>query len=457
MRVINGFKGKSKARVVTTAAITAAALVATIGLGTSTSSAAFKSADVNTGKLVYWFWGESDIPGSTAWMQAAIKKYQALHKGLTIELVPQNSDTLQGAFETTAQSKSGPDIAMQWATLPVLTPVWRGQVSSLKGLVAPSEMANWLNTSENVSGGESWAMPLYLLGQPFVWNKALFKKAGLNPDKGPTTWKEFLADCAALKKAGITPVVMGDKDGFFGSWFQGTIGTQNLNSVKELQDVYAGKAKFTDSKYSDYLTKLAELKAKGYINNDVTSIDLTQGWQAFAQKKGAMTWTTDGNVATWIKAGMGADLGVQSVPKVGTGKLASFYTATQSISAYITSWSKNKQAAANFLVWLHQPENVKSWYTATGSFPADKRFSATLIKDPVMKALYKLNTLPNQLWAQNYAPPQVDSQGLQPAAQGVLAGTSTAKQAAAAIQKAIDAWRTQQPKDLAAYKKWAGV
>ena len=74
-----------------------------------------------------------------------------------------------------------------------------------------------------------------------------------------------------------------------------------------------------------------------------------------------------------------------------------------------------------------------------------------------MKALYKLNTLPNQLWAQNYAPPQVDSQGLQPAAQGVLAGTSTAKQAAAAIQKAIDAWRTQQPKDLAAYKKWAGV
>ncbi|CAB4756022.1 unannotated protein [freshwater metagenome] len=457
MRRIIGFKGKSKSRIVATAAVTVAALVATIGLGTSTSSAAFKTADANTGKLVYWFWGESDIPGSTAWMQDAIKRYQAIHKGLTIELVPQNSDTLQGAFETTAQSKSGPDIAMQWATLPVLTPVWRGQVASLKGLVPPAEMANWLNTSENVSGGESWAMPLYLLGQPFVWNKALFKKAGLDPNKGPKTWKEFLATCAALKKAGITPVVVGDKDGFFGSWFQGTIGTQNLNSVKELQDVYAGKAKFTDSKYSDYLTKLAELKAKGYINSDVTSIDLTQGWQAFAQKKGAMTWTTDGNVATWIKAGMGADLGVQSVPKVGTGKLASFYTATQSISAYITSWSKNKQAAANFLVWLHQPENVKSWYTTTGSFPADKRFSASLIKDPVMKALYKLNTQPNQLWAQNYAPPQVDSQGLQPAAQGVLAGTSTAKQAAAAIQKAIDAWRTQQPKDLAAYKKWAGV
>jgi ABC-type glycerol-3-phosphate transport system substrate-binding protein len=444
-----------KSRIGVTTVLTVSALIATAAFSATPSVALAKASGPYTGKLVYWFWAESDVPGSTAWMQGAIKRYEALHKGITIQLVPQGSDTLQGAFETTAQSKSGPDIAMQWATLPVLTPVWRGQVASLKGLVPPSEMANWLNTSENVSNGEVWAMPLYLLGQPFVWNKALFKKAGLNPNKGPATWKEFLADCAKLKAAGITPITMGDKDGFFGSWFQGTVGTQNLNSVKDLQNVYAGKAKFTDPKYSSYLTLLAELKTKGYINSDVTSIDLTQGWQTFAQGKGAMTWTTDGNVASWIKAGMGSKLGVQTVPKVGTGKLAAFYTATQSISAYVTSWSKNKAAAGAFLTWIHQPANVNSWYTATKAFPADKRFSSSLIKDPIMKQLYKLDTLPNQLWAENYAPPQVDSQGLQPAAQGILAGTKTPAQAAADIQRAIDQWRIQQPADLANFKKWA--
>ena len=446
-----------KSRIGVTTVLTVSALIATAAFSATPSLALAKASGPYTGKLVYWFWAESDVPGSTAWMQGAIKRYQALHKGITIQLVPQGSDTLQGAFETTAQSKSGPDIAMQWATLPVLTPVWRGQVASLKGLVPPSEMANWLNTSENVSNGEVWAMPLYLLGQPFVWNKALFKKAGLNPNKGPATWKEFLADCAKLKAAGITPITMGDKDGFFGSWFQGTVGTQSLNSVKDLQNVYAGKAKFTDPKYSNYLTLLAELKTKGYINSDVTSIDLTQGWQTFAQGKGAMTWTTDGNVASWIKAGMGSKLGVQTVPKMGTGKLASFYTATQSISAYVTSWSKNKAAAGAFLTWIHQPANVNSWYTATKAFPADKRFSSSLIKDPIMKQLYKLDTLPNQLWAENYAPPQVDSQGLQPAAQGILAGTKTPAQAAADIQRAIDQWRIQQPGDLANFKKWAGL
>ncbi len=445
-----------RSRTGATAILTASALIATMAVG-ATPSVALTKADPYKGKLVYWFWAESDVPGSTVWMQAAIKRYQKIHKGITIQLVPQGSDTLQGAFETTAQSKSGPDIAMQWATLPVLTPVWRGQVASLKGLVPAGEMANWLNTSENVSGGQVWAIPLYLLGQPFVWNKDLFKQAGLDPNKGPKTWKEFLADCAKLKAAGITPITMGDKDGFFGSWFQGTVGTQDLNSVKDLQALYAGSAKFTDPKYSGYLTLLADLKAKGYINSDVTSIDLMQGWQTFAQGKGAMTWTTDGNVASWIKAGMGSKLGIQTVPKVGTGKLASFYTVTQSISAFITSWSKNKAAAATFLVWLHQPANLNSWYAATKAFPADKRFNASLIKDPLIKQLYKLDTLPNQLWAENYAPPQVDSQGLQPAAQGILAGTKSPAEAAADIQRSIDQWRMQQPGDLANYKKWAGV
>ena len=85
------------------------AIVSITGLAFSNTqtfaSSSFKSAaDPYSGKLVYWFWAESDVPGSTAWMQAAIKRYEALHKNISIELVPQGSDTLQGAFETTAQT-----------------------------------------------------------------------------------------------------------------------------------------------------------------------------------------------------------------------------------------------------------------------------------------------------------------------------------------------------------------
>ena len=105
-----------------------------------------------------------------------------------------------------------------------------------------SEIKNWIGTAENMSGGKLWAMPQYLLGIPFVWNKTLFKKAGLNPNKGPKTWAEFLADAKKLKAAGFTPFGMGNKDGYGGAWFFSLIGKQNLNSIDELKDAMIGKA-----------------------------------------------------------------------------------------------------------------------------------------------------------------------------------------------------------------------
>jgi ABC-type glycerol-3-phosphate transport system substrate-binding protein len=450
---VNPFwRSKRRAAVVAAAAASAIILSACSG---SSGGANTNSTNPYSGHLTYWFWAESDVPGSTKWMQATIGRYEKLHPGIHIDLVPQATETLQGAFQTAAQAKTGPDIAMQWATLPVLTPVWRGQVAPLTGLVPDAEINQWRNTQENTYQGKVWAMPLYLLGVPFVWNKDLFKKAGLDATRAPRTWDELLADCAKLKAAGITPIMVGDKDGAFGSWFQSVVGTQTLDSVKQLQAPYAGKANFADPKYSGYLTRLEELKKDGYINSDVASIEATEAWQGFAQGKGAMTWTTDGNVAAWAKQGLGAKLGVAKTPQAGTGKLAEDYDATQSISAFITSWSSEKPQAAAFLTWLHNAKNTTSWYTSTGAFPADKRFDSSAIKNPLMAQLYKLDSMPNQLWAENYAPPQVDDQGLRTVAQALLAGSISASQATSQITSIIKSWQTQQPADFKTYQNWA--
>src|SRR5207244_12329124 len=122
-------------------------------------------------------------------------------------------DTLTSAFTTAAQTKSGTDIATQWATLPVLTPAWNGSSVPISDYVPASEIKNWISTSENMSGGKLWAMPQYLLGIPFVWNKAMFRKAGLNRNNGPRTWGELLADCQRLKAEDLPTVAMGHDDG----------------------------------------------------------------------------------------------------------------------------------------------------------------------------------------------------------------------------------------------------
>ena len=303
--------------------------------------------DPNNANLTYWYWGETDAPGANAWLKKEVAAYEKAHPKVTVKIVVQSTDTLISAFTTVAQTKSGPDIATQWATLPVLTPAWNGWSVPISDYVPASETKNWIGTGENMSGGKLWAMPQYLLGIPFVWNKAMFKKAGLDPNKGPKTWTEFLAAAKKLKAAGMTPFGMGNKDGYGGAWFFSLIGKQNLNSIDELKAVMVGKAKFSDPKYSGFYQALADLKKKGYLNSDVASIVFEQGLQLFGQKKVAMSWITDGNVTAASKALGGAKaMGVGPIPVWGKGKLAKSYDTTQSSSAFITKWSKHPKAAA---------------------------------------------------------------------------------------------------------------
>src|SRR5439155_16583918 len=269
-------------------AVLGAALVAgsAVFASSATSGPARTAADdPNNANLTYWYWAESDAPGANAWLKKEVAIYEKAHPKVKVSVVLQSTDTLTSAFTTASQTKSGPDIATQWATLPTLTPAWNGSSVPISDYVPASETKNWIGTPENISSGKLWAMPQYLLGIPFVWSKTLFKKAGLNPSKGPKTWAEFLADAKKLKAAGITPFGMGNKDGYGGAWFFSLIGKQNLDSIDQLKAAMIGQAKFSDPKFSGFYSLLADLRKKGYLNSDVASISFTQGLQLFGQKK----------------------------------------------------------------------------------------------------------------------------------------------------------------------------
>ena len=66
-------------------------------------------------------------------------------------------------------------------------------------------------------------------------------------------------------------------------------------------------------------------------------------------------------------------------------------------------------------------------------FPADSRFPASAVKDPLAKQLLKLDTGPKQFWLENFLPPQVDSNGVRTATQALLSGGSSVQATADAI------------------------
>jgi multiple sugar transport system substrate-binding protein len=408
--------------------------------------------------ITYWFWGESDIPGITKWMQQRIATYEKANPSVTVTLVPQSNTTIIPSFTLAAQSKTGPDLDTQWATLPTLQPALGGAVTPISNFLPKSDTSHWLNTNENTISGKIYAMPLYLIGVPLVWNKKLFKKAGLNPNVGPTTWAQFLADCKALKSHGITPIGMGNKDGYFGAWMFAIYEKQQLNTLSQLTEGVAGKgndeAKLLKSLTTMY-TMFQGLIKDGYVNSNVESLSLDQGWQLFPEGKAAMSLTTDGNVLSWAKSVGESNVGVTKPPVWGTGALASTYDVTQSSDEFITSWSKNKQADANFLEWLHEPVNMIALNKETGAFPADNQFPAKDITDPLARSLDKLDTSGTSIWLENDIPPQIDSDADIPAGQLITSGSGTPAQAAALWSQQLQLWRTQQPTQFKQFKLWA--
>ena len=180
-------------------------------------------------ELTFWYWAELDAPGADAWMTETVEAYKKIKPNVTVTVVPQSTDTLISAFQAAATAKSGPDIASQWATGPVLGFVWQDALVPVSDYVAADEMKNWLNTNENTYNGKVWAAPMYLIGIDVMYNKDMFSQAGVTaPESGRWTWDEFIAACDKLKAAGITPWSIGDKDGYGGAWWFANFGIQTL-------------------------------------------------------------------------------------------------------------------------------------------------------------------------------------------------------------------------------------
>jgi multiple sugar transport system substrate-binding protein len=387
-----------------------------------------------------------------------VAAYTKLHPDVHINVVSQSNDTLIGGFRLAAQSRSGPDIDTQWATLPTLAPYWTGSAVAISDYLPASETSQWINTSENTVGSKIVAMPLYLIGTPIVWNKAMFKQAGLDPDKAPTTWADLMADCAALKAHGITPIGMGNKDGYFGAWMFSIYAKQELDSLDQIKSAIGNTGSFRMDQLDSVLHKLyallQDLVQKGYLNSDVASLDLDQGGQLFPQKKVAISFNTDSVVLSWGQA-LGQDaIGTAPPPRWGSGKLAGTYDVTQSSDQFITTWAKDKPAAAAFLAWLHQPANLDSLFKI-GAFPADRRFPIASVSDPLAKRLLELDAAPNSIWLENYLPPQVDSDADLPAGELILSNSGTPDQAVAIWDRVVKQWRVQHASEFKQFKKWA--
>jgi raffinose/stachyose/melibiose transport system substrate-binding protein len=400
--------------------------------------------------LNMWWWGEQELPGLQAFVADSVKNYSAA----TVKTMLQDTAVVISQFQTAAAAHKAPDIQYLWNGIYHMESVWLGYLRPLNGLVNADVLKASQPTLLSHYGDNIYRLGWYPLPMIWCYNKDLFDKAGLDADKPPKTWDDLLAACDKLKAKGIAAIGGGIQDGYWGEWYFGHALAQNVDSTGEVIDLFTGVRDFRDPKYHEHWVRLEDLKKHGFLNPDMSSLELYPGIDLIASGKLAMGESIGSRVPKDSKTSKGR-IGTMVMPVYGKGKMAGI-PILDAQGLGISTDSKDPKAAAAFLEYLQSPERLQAFWEKTGWIPANSTFDTSVIKDEVVKTMWKdFGQSPNIPYISNLVPGQFYDQALLPAAQQVVQGKITGAQAGDLAAKVAKEWRDFNPDMVDHYKKWA--
>ena len=311
-------------------------------------------------------------------------------------------------------------------------------------------MKYWLNTSENTFQGKVWAAPLYLLGIPFVWNKTLFHKAGLNPNSPPKTFPQLLSDCSALKKAGITPFIMGDNEQSVGSWFMSTIALGDFNSVKQVLQLSLGSG----SGNATWVSQLGQLYSNKCFNDDIANLPAQQGFNEFAQGKGAMELATDGQVAQAEKVLQEGEHRRGQVPRCREWQarrgLRRDAVVERDDHVMVAAQGGGRDVPCVVAHAGEPDELVQGDRGVPGRQPLPRLGG----QGSARQAAAQARPVSGSVWLENFLPPQVDQNADLAGGELITSGSASPAKVVKLWKSQLSQWKSQHPDEFNSYKKW---
>lgn len=283
-------------------------------------------------------------------IQQLVGNYEKEHPNIHIELDSLNTDQQKLKLKTQAAAKEVPDIT-------IVNPAAQMKPFVDAGLLAPlNDVADKNGLKDTFQDGlldyysfdgKLYAFPDGNNIEVVFYNKDLFKEAGIA--KLPTTFEELVTDVKALKAKGITPIAIGEKDSWTGSFLFMNILLRTNEGPNFLKDVLDGKKTFNDHAFVEAVTAFQDLVQAGAFPDGATSIDYNAGGNIFKTGKAAMyimgTWET-GSIDSSSVAGK---VGAFQFPTVnGKGNINEYILAPGSSFA-VSANSEHLQETKDFL------------------------------------------------------------------------------------------------------------
>jgi raffinose/stachyose/melibiose transport system substrate-binding protein len=379
-------------------------------------------------------------------VQQLAKKFEA-QTGIHIDYQIVPADTYFQVLKTKLNSGQGPDIFGGQSGVTDLKVNYNVEANAVdlskEEWVKREDPAAVAQATVNgkVYGQEIW--DIYSGYWVIVYNKALFQKAGIT--SVPTTYNDFVADCAKLKAAGITPIFEPISDGWHHVlWFPES-GVQIENLEPGLADkLNANQATFAgDHDALTAMTQINQLYQSGYFGSNALSDKFSDTEKQMGSGKFAMTI----NTLTEPQAISKANPGVQAstfdyfpIPILDNQLLPTHPAAPTNFI-----WSKGSHIAEakQYLAFLAQPENLQ-YYVDNDTLSATVDFTGVKAKwTPEQQAfLNKYKAAPTLVYqdAVNYVNPQWIDIGKD------MTAMFTKQETPQQVLVAVDTRRTQEAK-----------
>jgi len=224
----------------------------------------------------------------------------------------------------------------------------------------------------NVYGAPAgiYGVPIDVMNIQMLYNKNLFKKAGLDPDRPPQDWDEFVADCQKLNSAGIQGLVSGWGE----VWMIDCLASNFAFNIMGPDKVFAtlrGEVPYSDPDWIKVFNLFKEMAAKSMLANGIVTMVNKNAEQAFANERAAFAFNGSWCVNVYHGMNPALDYGVMLPPKIKTQNPVYIWGGAGS-SFLVNNRSLVKKDAIDFLRWLTAPEQQAYLAEATRNLPSNK-------------------------------------------------------------------------------------
>jgi raffinose/stachyose/melibiose transport system substrate-binding protein len=342
-----------------------------------------------SGELTVWDWQYTSEKWGAA-LKAIDEEFVKAHPGVTIKHVGQPNDTYYQLIQAANSSETGPDVAMMHAgTFGVLN--YPDSLEPLNDRITPAmreSIKGWESTAAGFdANGTILAVPGSLSGWVFYYNKALFREAGLDPDKPPRSFEELVAAADKLKAAGIVPFGGGNADGWGNLQYLNILFPGDFDAAASAA-LANGEIRYDGEQFKRVNANLLSLFEKGYFDPGYASTVLwTEGVAAFQAGQAAMIAGIASDTVSYNEflPDLGDDLGVFYAP---ADLVAEPYIPVSSGPVWsITRYAEDKDLAWAYVEFLTGPRGAEIQYEMAGVLPINAAYKLPEEAPPFVRGM----------------------------------------------------------------------